>query len=272
MREFSKRARARKLRIGFVPTMGFLHEGHLSLIRKVNELADIVVVSIFVNPTQFDPEEDFDKYPRDLTRDADHCIAEGVDYLFTPEVTDLYPPGPRSYVEVDELSGRLEGASRPGHFRGVATIVLKLLQVVQPHIAAFGQKDAQQSAVIQRMVQDLMLDVEILVLPVVRDEHGLALSSRNKYMSPGELKAARAIPAALEAAKSAVAEGRCGAEEVIEAAREVLAAEELLEVDYIELVDKENLEPAATVDREVLLLLAVNCGQTRLIDNVVLSP
>jgi pantoate--beta-alanine ligase len=272
MREISKRAKARKLRIGFVPTMGFLHEGHLSLIRKVNELVDVVVVSIFVNPTQFGQGEDFDKYPRDLTRDADLCIAEGVDYLFTPETGDLYPPGPRTYVEVSELSERLEGASRPGHFRGVATVVLKLFEIVQPHIAAFGQKDAQQCAVIERMVADLLMDVEILVLPIVRDEQGLALSSRNKYLSPEELAAARAIPAALEAGKKAAADGHTTAEEVVEAATGLLAAEELLKIDYVELVDSETLEAVNAVDREVFLLIAVYCGATRLIDNAVLAP
>jgi pantoate--beta-alanine ligase len=252
--------------------MGFLHEGHLSLIRKVNELVDVVVVSIFVNPTQFGPEEDFDRYPRDLTRDADLCIAEGVDYLFTPAAADLYPPGPRAYVEISELSGRLEGVSRPGHFRGVATVVLKLFEIVQPHIAAFGQKDAQQCAVIERMAVDFMMDVEILVLPIVRDEQGLALSSRNKYLSQEELAAARAIPAALEAAKSAVAEGRTTSEEVVEAAVAVLASQELLKVDYVELADRESLEPVTAVDREVYLLIAVYCGETRLIDNTVLTP
>jgi pantoate--beta-alanine ligase len=272
MREISKRARARKLKIGFVPTMGFLHEGHLSLIRKINGMVDVVVVSIFVNPTQFGPEEDYDEYPRDLTRDADLCIAEEVDYLFTPEAVDLYPPGPRAYVEVSELSERLEGASRPGHFRGVATVVLKLFEIVRPHVAAFGQKDAQQCVVIQRMVADLMLDVEISVLPTVRDDHGLALSSRNKYLSEEELAAARAIPAALEAAKKVVADGRIDSEEVLAAANEAIAAQELLRIDYIELVDRESLEPVAAVDREVLLLIAAYCGETRLIDNAILAP
>jgi pantoate--beta-alanine ligase len=235
-------------------------------------MADIVVVSIFVNPTQFGPEEDYDKYPRDLTRDADLCIAENVDYLFTPDAAALYPPGPRTYVEVSDLSHVLEGASRPGHFRGVTTIVLKLFEIVQPHMAAFGRKDAQQCVVIQRMVDDLMLDVEIVVLPIVRDEHGLALSSRNKYLSHEELAAARAIPAALDAARKVVAEGQTGSIEVVAAAMDVLAAEELLRIDYVELVDRESLEPAATVDREVLLLIAAYCGETRLIDNTLLAP
>jgi pantoate--beta-alanine ligase len=272
MREISKQARARKLKIGFVPTMGFLHEGHVSLIRKVDELADIVVVSIFVNPTQFGPEEDFDRYPRDLTRDVDLCIAEGVDYLFTPGVDEIYPPGPPTYVEVTGLSGRLEGASRPGHFRGVTTVVLKLFEVVRPHIAAFGQKDAQQAVIVRRMVSDLLLDVELLVLPTVRDERDVALSSRNRYLSPEQHEAATAIPRALEAARHVVNEGQTDAEEVLEAAREVIEAERLLRLDYLELVDPEKLEPVSVVDREVLLLIAVFCGEIRLLDNTHLKP
>jgi pantoate--beta-alanine ligase len=272
MKEIAGRARAQNLRLGFVPTMGFMHEGHLSLIRKVNELTDLVVVSIFVNPTQFGPDEDYERYPRDLTRDTDMCIAEGVDYLFVPEAKDLYPPGPRVYVDVADLTETLEGASRPGHFRGVATIVLKLFEIVQPHLAAFGQKDAQQAIVIRRMVEDLLLDVELLVLPIIRDENGLALSSRNRYLSEDERAAAAAVPRALEAARELLAEGRTDPAELVQAATEVIAAEELLTVDYIELVDNKNLQPLSTVDREVLLLIAVNCGKTRLIDNALLAP
>ena len=168
MREISKQARTKGQRIGFVPTMGFLHQGHLALIRKMREQADLVVVSIFVNPTQFGPEEDYERYPRDLTRDTDLCIREGVDYLFVPTADEIYPPGPRTYVEIPDLSASIEGASRPGHFRGVATVVLKLINVVQPHAAAFGQKDAQQAIVIRRMVEDLILDLELHVIPTVR--------------------------------------------------------------------------------------------------------
>jgi pantoate--beta-alanine ligase len=272
MREVVKRCRSRKLKIGFVPTMGALHEGHLSLIRKVDDLVDVVVVSIFVNPTQFAPEEDFEQYPRDLTRDADLCISEGVDYVFTPDAEDLYPPGPRAYVEVEGLSDRLEGASRPGHFRGVATVVMKLFQIVDPDVAAFGQKDAQQALVIQRMVEDLLLNVELLILPTVRDEQGVALSSRNKYLNPEQYEAAKAIPRALEAARHVVGEGQMDLDEIIAAAREVLDAEPLLQVDYVELVRPDTFEPPDTVDREVWLLLAVRCGEVRLIDNEILKP
>lgn len=272
MKEIARKARARGLKIALVPTMGGLHKGHASLIRHADELADVLVASVFVNPAQFGPGEDYERYPRELTRDADLCIGLGVDYLFAPEVNDIYPPGPRTYVEVKELSDRLEGRSRPGHFRGVTTIVLKLLEIVQPHMAAFGMKDAQQGIIIQRMVQDLMLDVEVHLLPIVRDEDGVALSSRNRFLSEAERTAAQAIPRALEAAGQAVAEGRTKPEDVVAAAREVLEAEELLRVDYIELATKDAMAPVSEIAGEVLLLVAVYCGETRLIDNVVLAP
>jgi pantoate--beta-alanine ligase len=270
MREVARQARSRGLRVGLVPTMGSLHRGHLSLIEGVNKLTDIVVTSIFVNPTQFGPEEDFDRYPRELTKDADQCVAQGVDYLFAPETNEIYPPGPRTYVEVTELSDRLEGASRPGHFRGVTTVVMKLLQIVQPSVAVFGRKDAQQALIVQRMVRDLMLDVEILTLPTVRDDDGLALSSRNAQLSPAQRKAAAAIPRSLKAAQHVVAEGQTRPEEVIRAAQEVLESEPLLRVDYVEIVDGETLAPLSLIEGQALILVAVHCGETRLIDNEVL--
>lgn len=272
MKEISRKARARGLRVGLVPTMGFLHEGHLALIRRANEAADVVVVSIFVNPTQFGPDEDYDTYPRDLTRDADMCIAEGVDYLFTPEAREMYPPGPRAYVEVAELSDRLEGASRPGHFRGVTTVVLKLFEIVKPHVAVFGRKDAQQAVIVGRMVEDLILDVEIHVLPTVRNDDGLALSSRNKHLSEAQYAAALAIPRALDAARHLVADGQLRGDEVVRAAREVLEAEELIQIDYVEVVRPATLSPVTTIEGEALLLVAVRCGETRLLDNATLEP
>ena len=271
MKEIARQARGRGLKVGLVPTMGYLHEGHLELIRDIDEVADVVVVSIFVNPTQFGPEEDYDRYPRDLARDVDLCIDEGVDYLFTPEVNDIYPPGPRTYVEVPELSDRLEGATRAGHFRGVATVVLKLLQIVRPHVAAFGQKDAQQAIVVQRVVKDLMLDTELRIVPTVRDEDGLALSSRNRYLSPEERKAASAISRARQAAREALAAGKTGVEELSAASRAVIEAEPLLRVDYVEIVSPESLTALSRVESEALLLLAVYCGETRLIDNELLE-
>jgi len=272
MREIVNNARSRGLKIGFVPTMGCLHEGHLSLVRAVNERSDIVVVSLFVNPTQFGPDEDYERYPRELTRDTELAIGAGVDYLFTPEVNDLYPPGARAVVEIADLSGRFEGGSRPGHFAGVATVVLKLLHVVQPHVAAFGQKDAQQALIVRRMVQDLLVDVEILTLPTIRNPDGVALSSRNAYLTPEQRTAAGAIPRALEAAQHVVAQGQHKSDEVLEAAREVLEAESLLEIDYLELVDRSSLVPVTLVDQEVLMLVAVRCGATRLIDNTTIKP
>lgn len=270
MKEICRQARANGRRVGFVPTMGALHEGHFTLFRRVRELADIVVVSIYVNPQQFGPQEDFDTYPRDLAHDVDLCIAEGVDYVFAPSDEELTPVGSQTFVEVADLSSRLEGARRPGHFRGVTTVVAKLFQVVQPTVAAFGQKDAQQAVIVRRMVRDLMMDVEILVLPVVRDEDGVALSSRNARLSPEEREAARAIPRALEQARRVVAEGQRHPDKVLAAARELLEAEPRLSVDYLELVDPEWLEPVTRIEGEILLLVAAYAGTTRLIDNTLI--
>jgi pantoate--beta-alanine ligase len=270
MREVSRQARAKGKKIGFVPTMGSLHDGHLSLVRRVKEVSDVVVVSVFVNPKQFGPREDYERYPRDLTRDADLCIAEGVDYVFGPEADEIYPRGACTFVETEGLSTILEGESRPGHFRGVATVVLKLFEIVRPHVAAFGQKDAQQAVVIQRMAKDLMLDVEILMLPTVRDEDGVALSSRNAYLSDEQRLAARAIPRAIQAVEKRVAEGEWDAEGILTAAREILEAEPLLLIDYVSLVDATHLRPVDEVTGDALLLLAARVGETRLIDNTTL--
>jgi pantoate--beta-alanine ligase len=272
MKEASRQARAKGRRVGLVPTMGYLHEGHLSLVRRVKEMADLVVVSVFVNPTQFLAGEDFDAYPRDLPRDADLCASQGVDVLFVPEESEMYPAGACTWVEIEGLSARLEGASRPGHFRGVASVVLKLLNVVSPHVAAFGQKDAQQAIILQRMARDLLLDVEILVMPIVRDHDGVALSSRNVRLSPDERRAATAIPRALEAASAAIAAGERDPARVVEAARAILEAEPLLRVDYVELVDTETMQPVATAEGEMLLAVAAFSGRTRLIDNTVILP
>jgi len=269
MREAARQVRARGRTVGFVPTMGALHEGHLALVRRVKETSDLTVVSIFVNPAQFGPHEDYSRYPRDLPRDTDLLIAEGVDVLFAPEAAEIYPEGASTWVDVAGLSTRLEGASRPGHFRGMATVVLKLFEVVRPTVAAFGQKDAQQAIIIQRMVRDLMLDVEVLVLPTVRDGNGLALSSRNAYLSADERRAAAAIPAALKAAEAAIAGGERDPEVVVARARERIEAEPPLRIDYVELVDTGTLQPVATLEGEMLLAVAVYAGKTRLIDNTV---
>ena len=270
MKEISSSARASGRRIGFVPTMGFLHEGHLRLVRRVRALSDLTVVSIFVNPTQFGPGEDFATYPRDLTRDADLLALEGVDVLFAPEAEEIYPKGGGTFVEVEGLSEPLEGASRPGHFRGVATVVTKLFHAVAPHVAAFGQKDAQQTLVVKRLARDLLLDVEILVVPTAREDDGVAMSSRNVYLSPEERRAARALPRALEAARAAVEAGEREGAEIVRAARREIESEPLLRIDYVALVDPVRLQPAERLAGEMLLVLAVFAGTTRLIDNLPL--
>jgi pantoate--beta-alanine ligase len=255
-------------RIGFVPTMGYLHEGHLSLVRESRSRADVTVVSIFVNPTQFGPNEDFQKYPRDPEKDAAYLERGGVDCLFHPDASEIYPPGYRTYVEVHGLQDRLCGRSRPGHFRGVVTVVLKLFEIVRPDLAFFGAKDAQQVLIIRRMAADLDLDVEVVTCPLVREADGLALSSRNAYLSPEERKAALALSTGLRWAEKAVAAGERDAGRLVAGVRSVLEAEPLARIDYVEAVDTETLEPVAEVRGEVLLALAVFIGSTRLIDNV----
>jgi pantoate--beta-alanine ligase len=254
--------------IGFVPTMGFLHEGHLSLVRESRRRTGVTAVSIFVNPAQFGPQEDFSRYPRDFARDAALLEAEGVEALFFPPVEEIYPPGFRTYVEVHGLQDRLCGRSRPGHFRGVATIVLKLLNIVQPDLAFFGWKDAQQVVVLRNMAEDLNLGVEIVACPLVREPDGLAMSSRNSYLSPEERKAALALSRSLSKADRSVAAGERDAAKVVAAIRAEIEAEPLARIDYVEAVDLANLEPVAEIRGDVLVALAVFVGSTRLIDNV----
>jgi pantoate--beta-alanine ligase len=258
--------------IGFVPTMGALHAGHLSLMRAARAQCDTLVVSIFVNPTQFGPAEDFEKYPRDLQKDASLLTGEGVDYLFAPTVSDIYPPGSSTFITVEGLSEQLEGASRQGHFRGVATVVAILLNIVRPDIAFFGQKDAQQAAVLKRMVGDLAFDTNVVVLPIVREESGLALSSRNAYLSEEEKRAATVLHRSLSLARSAYENSERDGTRLLELVRSTIAAEPLARVDYISLNDAETLEPLEHIaDRPALLSLAVYLGKTRLIDNMVLG-
>jgi pantoate--beta-alanine ligase len=270
MKEACAAARAAGKTVGFVPTMGALHEGHLALVRRVRAQADLTVVSIFVNPTQFGSTDDFARYPRDIVRDADVLAREGVDILFAPEPDEMYPPGAATFVEVAGLSDKLEGKSRPGHFRGVATVVTKLFEIVSPHVAAFGQKDAQQVLVIKTMARDLMMDVEILVLPTKREEDGLAMSSRNALLTPDERRAARAIPRALEAVRAALEAGERDPGKLLAAGKAILVEAPLLRIDYVELVDPDRLEPVAKAQGMMLLAVAVFAGSTRLIDNVVL--
>ena len=254
--------------IGLVPTMGYLHEGHLSLVRESKARADVTVVSIFVNPTQFGPNEDFQKYPRDLAKDRAFLETGGVDCLFYPSAAEVYPPGYRTYVEVTGLQDKLCGLSRPGHFRGVATVVLKLFEVVRPDRAFFGAKDAQQVLIIRRMAADLDLDVEIVTCPIVREPDGLALSSRNAYLDPEERKAALVLSTSLRWAERSVAAGERDAARLAAGIRAVLEAEPRARIDYVEAVDPETLEPVAEVRGEVLVALADFIGSTRLIDNV----
>jgi pantoate--beta-alanine ligase len=245
-------------KVGFVPTMGALHAGHLSLFAAAREECDVVVASIFVNPAQFGPDEDLDRYPRDSQDDARRAREAGVDHLFIPSVDEIYPDGFQTWVEVEEIAKGLESAARPGHFRGVATVCLKLFNIVQPTRAYFGQKDAQQAAVIERMIRDLAMPVELRVVPTVRDDDGLALSSRNAYLSEEEREAARALPGALLAGEQAHRAGR----DALAAARAAIEAEPGLSPEYVEL---------ARFDGRLLLVAAARVGSTRLIDNVVLE-
>ncbi len=255
---------------GFVPTMGYLHEGHLSLVRRARAENDRVAVSIFVNPTQFGPHEDYARYPRDLERDLRLLEPLGVDLVFVPSVEEMYPPGFQTWVIVEEVSRPLEGASRPGHFRGVATVVAKLFNILQPDRAYFGQKDAQQTVVIRRMVQDLNIPVEIVICPTVREPDGLAMSSRNTYLSPEERRAATVLFRALQAAKARYEAGERDAEGLREAMREVIRAEPLARIDYVSVAHPETLQELERVEGPALLSLAVYIGTTRLIDNLML--
>lgn len=257
--------------LGLVPTMGFLHEGHASLIRRARAECAGVAVSIFVNPTQFGPQEDLATYPRDLERDLELLTAEGVDLVWVPEAQDVYPPGDQTWVTVEQVTRGLEGARRPGHFRGVTTVVAKLLHAFLPQRAYFGQKDAQQAVVIQRMVRDLLLPVEIVVCPTVREPDGLALSSRNVYLSAAERQAATVLYRALCAALEAFRSGRRQAEDLRQVLRTTLAAEPLARPHYVSVADPETLEEAPGEVSGALLSMAVQIGKTTLIDNLVLG-
>ena len=270
------RAALRELRtqgrtIGLVPTMGALHEGHLSLIRAARASCDAVVVSIFVNPTQFGPNEDFAKYPRTFEADCAALDKEGVDLVFAPTANEMYAPGGTTFIEVADVSNRLDGASRPGHFRGVATVVAKLFNIIGPDRAFFGQKDAAQVAVLKKMVRDLDFPVELVVCPIVREPDGLAMSSRNRYLSPDERQQALALHRALEEMQRLARSGTTSADELVRAALAVLNREPLVRVDYCSIVDPETLEDVTDVRGGALLAVAAFVGTTRLIDNQVLE-
>lgn len=258
-------------KVGLVPTMGYLHEGHLSLIRRARQENEIVVVSIFVNPTQFGPNEDYAVYPRDLERDTELAQGAGADFIFAPTPQEMYSEGYSTYVNVEGLTQRLCGASRPTHFRGVTTVVSKLFNIIRPKNAYFGQKDAQQALVIKRMVADLNFPLEIKTVPISREEDGLARSSRNTYLSPQERQAATVLYRSLLAARAAFASGERQGDKIRSAAREVLASEPLAQVDYLSLAHPLNLEEVELVEKQALLALAVKIGKVRLIDNMMLG-
>jgi pantoate--beta-alanine ligase len=272
MKEKSREARQEQRIIGLVPTMGALHAGHLALVERAKKDCSPVYASIFLNPTQFGPNEDLSRYPKPLETDVEKLTAMKVDGLFLPDASEIYPPGFSTYVHVEGISERLEGKSRPGHFRGVATVVLKLFEIVQPHYAYFGRKDAQQVRIIQNMVRDLNLDVEIVVCPTVREADGLALSSRNAYLNAEERKAAAALHRALQAARKELTNGVRDTLELQRAMHKVLSGEPMARVDYAEIVGAETFEPVVRVGQDCYALLAVRIGTTRLIDNMLIRP
>ncbi len=270
MKKLADDLRKQKI-VGFVPTMGYLHQGHISLVRRSKAENDVTVVSIFVNPTQFGPNEDYKSYPRDLDRDLSMLEKEAVDFVFAPEVDDMYPKGHSTYVNEESLSKYLCGKSRPGHFRGVCTVVTKLFNIVKPHRAYFGQKDAQQFRVIRRMVRDLNMDVEVIECPIVREPDGLAMSSRNVYLSTQEREQALALNKALKLAENLYNSGERNASRIIEKMTDYLSTFDKLKIDYIEIVDEEFLEPVTRIDCKVIVAIAVWVGKARLIDNVILG-
>ena len=261
----------RKKTIGLVPTMGFLHEGHASLIRKARKDTDCVIVSIFINPAQFGPGEDFKKYPRNMKKDLDLCEKEGADIIFVPEAREMYPDGYSTYVNVEGITEKLCGASRPGHFRGVTTVVTKLFNITMPDIAYFGQKDRQQAIVIKKMAEDLNMDVDIKVMPVVREKDGLAMSSRNVYLSEDERVQAALLYEALRLAKRLFNQGERNSGKIISKMKQVISKEPAAKIDYIAIVDTKELKAIKKISGVTLVAVAVRVGNTRLIDNVILS-
>ena len=263
--------KAEGLTVGLVPTMGSLHAGHESLMDAARAACDRVVVSVFVNPLQFGPDEDFDAYPRDIDRDGAICDAHGVDAVFHPTAEEMYLPAHNTYVVMETLTDALCGASRPGHFRGVCTVVTKLFNIVQPDRAFFGQKDAQQLAVIRRMVRDLDLDIQIVGCPIIREEDGLAKSSRNTYLSREERKAALVLSRAVFLGEDLMKKGERDADTILAAMRSLIGEEPLAKIDYVEMVDADSIEPLARARGRVLTAMAVYIGTTRLIDNFIME-
>ena len=272
MTRFAESARASGKRIGLVPTMGFLHEGHLALMREGRRKSSVLVASIFVNPTQFCPGEDFARYPRNFERDCAMLETAAVDVVFAPEPSAMYSADAQTWVDAGEITSGLCGAHRPGHFRGVTTVVAKLFNIAKPRLAVFGEKDFQQLRAIQRMVRDLNFDVEIIPVPIVREKDGLAMSSRNAYLSPAEHEDALALSLAIRAAREKHRAGACCAEEIVFAATRVLNRLKGVAIEYVEAVDAETLARHPSLDRPILIAIAARVGKTRLIDNAVLQP
>lgn len=270
MQKTAEAIRLEGRRIGLVPTMGYLHEGHLSLMRRAREDCDVVVASVFVNPTQFGPKEDFERYPRDAEGDKKRCESAGVDILFMPDAKDMYPEAPSVFVTVGGISDILEGAIRPGHFRGVATVVAKLFNITKPHCAYFGQKDYQQCIVIKRMVAALNMDVDIVVMPTIREPDGLAMSSRNVYLTPEERKAAAVLPKALKKAEALIRQGVRDPAEIKKKMQNMLLSSNGVAIDYIEIADPDTLEPLSIARGRMVLLVAIRIKGTRLIDNLLI--
>jgi len=273
MKSVMNRLRAERKKIGFVPTMGALHEGHLSLIQQAGKIADAVVLSIFVNPTQFGPNEDFERYPRDLPRDADYVSTMGVDYIYAPTNEDIYPPGFSTYVNVEGLGDVFCGRSRPGHLRGVATVMTIFFNVVRPDFVFLSQRDYQHSVIIRQLVRDLHMDAEVVVCPAVREPDGLVASSRNVYLNPEERRAATVIYRSLMKAAAMVESGERNTARIIEAIREVIQSEPLAQIDYTAVVDPDTLEPVDEIGSStVIAMVAAFIGATRLVDNIFLNP
>ncbi len=271
-RNIIKNVKKNSKTVGFVPTMGYLHEGHLSLLRRAKAENDFVVLSIFINPTQFGNNEDLDKYPRDIERDKALALEAKTDLIFTPTSHEMYPGGYSTYVDVEGITQGLCGASRPGHFKGVTTIVTKLFNIVAPDKAYFGQKDAQQASVIERMTKELDMDIKIVVCPIVRETDGLAMSSRNVYLSLDERRAALVLSKSLEAAREKVGNGEINVQDIKKMIIENISKEPLACIDYVEIVDYNTFKKAHTIKDKTLIALAVKFGKTRLIDNIVISP
>ena len=272
IREIVKEWKSKGFSVGFVPTMGYLHEGHKSLIEKASLENDKVIVSIFVNPTQFGPNEDFEKYPRDLEKDEALCSSAGADLIFAPEVIEMYPEGANTLVDVEGLTEGLCGEKRPGHFRGVCIVVSKLFNIVAPHRAYFGEKDAQQLAVIKRMVKDLNFDIDVKGCPIIREEDGLAKSSRNTYLSAEERVAATVLSRSLRKGKEALSQGERDSDNLKDIILQELHSEPLAKIDYVEIVDSSTLKSIKSINKPILTAIAVFIGKTRLIDNFTFEP